>query len=217
MKDSEKKDCEWVKPLNEYLYKISVVTSTYEPEVLYYLIKHIQDTFWHSDNLESKGLIEEVIQEIEQLKLNLPELFSKVRGYTNRFDNDFTQKEIVEITSSQLKLLLTELKSLQKALLRKIKASLPNGIEKDGVRIKSHATAETLVAFFKALQAENVIFDKDLSNIYMAKFISANFSTSDSTSKPLSVEHLENLFSSNNTSASRGFIEKLKNILKNIQ
>lgn len=213
MKGHTNKDYEWVKPLNEYLFRISSVFQEYECEDIESLLKFIKSRIWHSDYIISRGILEDSILEVEESIEKLPELFKDLNYYLGDNGEYIDKDDIIRITTHNLKRLLKELKSLQGALLRKIKATLPNGIEKDGVRIKSHATAATLVAFFRALQEENVIFDKDLSNITIAKFISENFSTRDSSPmKLLSVDHLENIFSNPTTCTSIGFIATLKKI-----
>lgn len=218
MKGSENKSHEWSKPLDEYIHKIQSVTNHYEPESIYYLLEHIREKIWESDYLEIRGMLKDSIAEIEKLILDVPNLFKKVRAFEDRFGVAYTQEQIIIITKNQLNELLSELQSIYKKVLRRIKASLPNGIEKDGVRIKSHVTEESLVAFFRALREENIIFDKELESASMARFISANFSTVQSSKhEPLDTDHLENLLSRKDTSASSALITKLKRVIRKLE
>jgi hypothetical protein len=217
MKVNENKDYEWARPLDEYLYKISSVTQEYECENIESLLSHIRSKIWQSDYIVSRGIIENLILEVEGLIENLSDHFKDLTYYLGDEGKYIDKDDIISDTTHNLNRLLKELKSLQKALLRKIKASLPGGIEKDGIRIKSHLTAETLVAFFKALKKENIVFDKETPNVLLAKFISANFSTDKSTQAPLSIEYLEDLISSEHTVVSIQFKRKLKNILREIE
>lgn len=217
MKDSENKSHEWSKPLDEYIHKIQSVKTHFEPESNYYLLEHIREKIWQSDYLEIRGMLEDSIAEIEKLIIEVPKRFNKVRGFEDRFGVSYTQEQIIIKTTNQLSELLSELQSIYKKVVRRIKSSLPNGIEKDGIRIKTHLTAETLVAFFKALREEDIVFDKGIPNVLLAKFISANFSTDKSVQAPLSIDYLEDLISSDETSVSVGFKLKLKKILRKIE
>ena len=145
MKDSENKSHVWSKPLDEYIHNIQSVKNHYEPDSIHYLFAHIRANIWQSDYLEVRGMLEESITEIEKLIVELPDRFKKVRAFEDNFGVDYTQQLIIKTTTNQLNELLGELQSIYKKVVRRIKASLPNGIEKDGVRIKSHVTEETLV------------------------------------------------------------------------
>jgi hypothetical protein len=217
MKDSENKSHEWGKPLDEYIHNIQSVKNHYEPDSIHYLFAHIRANIWQSDYLEVRGMLEDSIAEIEKLIVELPDRFKKVRAFEDRFGVAYTQEQIVITTTNQLNELLSELQSIYKKVVRRIKASLPNGIEKDGIRIKTHLTAETLVAFFKALREEDIVFDKGIPNVLLAKFISDNFATDKSVQTPLSIDYLEDLISSDETSVSIQFKAKLKRILRKIE
>jgi 7-keto-8-aminopelargonate synthetase-like enzyme len=68
------------------------------------------------------------------------------------------------------------------------------------------------------LKEENIIFDKELENASLARFISANFSTVKSSKhEPLNTDHLENLLSDKDTSASTEFIRKVKKIIRKLE